>query len=221
MNYFVTRGTEQFGPYTLADLQRYVASGNIALHDQARSEAMQESVSVQEILGNIPAPPAPSPQQSYGQVPGYLSAPEFPGPNSGPMPPGLHWAIVLGLSVATFGTFAWIWMFVEAAFVRKIYPGSKALIWYAIGIGGLLFGGFAVGAIGDVPREVFSLLQLGCLVFLLVGHYDIRGSLEEYYNSEENMGLQLSGVMTFFFNTVYFQYHLNRVRRWKQSGEIS
>ena len=27
--------------------------------------------------------------------------------------------------------------------------------------------------------------------------------MEEYYNSTENIGLQLSGVMTFFFSTVY------------------
>ncbi len=27
MNYFITRDGQQYGPYTLADLQRYVASG--------------------------------------------------------------------------------------------------------------------------------------------------------------------------------------------------
>jgi hypothetical protein len=36
MNYFITRDGQQYGPYTLADLQRYVASGEILLTDLRR-----------------------------------------------------------------------------------------------------------------------------------------------------------------------------------------
>jgi hypothetical protein len=42
MNYFISRDGTQYGPYTLADLQRYVASGNILVTDLARSEAISE-----------------------------------------------------------------------------------------------------------------------------------------------------------------------------------
>jgi hypothetical protein len=46
--------------------------------------------------------------------------------------------------------------------------------------------------------------------------------MEDYYNSTENIGgLQLSGVMTFFFSTVYIQYHINRLARWKKTGVLS
>jgi hypothetical protein len=45
--------------------------------------------------------------------------------------------------------------------------------------------------------------------------------MEEYYNSTENIGLSLSGVMTFFFSAVYLQYHINRIARWKKTGELS
>jgi hypothetical protein len=28
-------------------------------------------------------------------------------------------------------------------------------------------------------------------------------------------------VMTFFFSTIYFQYHINRIAKWKQTGILS
>jgi hypothetical protein len=48
----------------------------------------------------------------------------------------------------------------------------------------------------------------------------MRRSMEDYYNSAEPVGLQLSGVMTFFFNVIYFQYHLNRIRQFKTTGVL-
>jgi hypothetical protein len=44
--------------------------------------------------------------------------------------------------------------------------------------------------------------------------------MEEYYNSTENIGLQLSGAMTFFFSTVNLQHHINRIARWKKTGVL-
>jgi hypothetical protein len=44
----------------------------------------------------------------------------------------------------------------------------------------------------------------------------MKNSIEEHYNTAEPTGLSLSGVMTFFFNVFYFQYHftqINEVRR--------
>jgi hypothetical protein len=45
--------------------------------------------------------------------------------------------------------------------------------------------------------------------------------MEEYYNSRENIALTLSGVMTFFFSSIYLQYHVNRIARWKKTGILS
>ncbi len=44
--------------------------------------------------------------------------------------------------------------------------------------------------------------------------------MEEYYNSTENNYLQMSGVMTFFFSTVYIQYQINSIARWKKTGSL-
>jgi hypothetical protein len=55
----------------------------------------------------------------------------------------------------------------------------------------------------------------------IVGFFNMRKSLVNYYNTVEPMGLRLSGAMTFFFNVVYFQYHLSRIARWKQTGQLT
>jgi GYF domain 2 len=59
MNYLISREGAEYGPYTLADLQRYVASGNVLLTDLARSEGMTDWVPVSQVIGNIPVPALP------------------------------------------------------------------------------------------------------------------------------------------------------------------
>ncbi len=51
MPYHVSRNGQTYGPYTLEDLQRYVASGNILATDLAKSDEMPEWVPVSQILG--------------------------------------------------------------------------------------------------------------------------------------------------------------------------
>jgi hypothetical protein len=55
MKYYIRRDLNEYGPYTLADLQRYVAQGNISPSDLTRSEGMTDWVPVGEVIGNIPA----------------------------------------------------------------------------------------------------------------------------------------------------------------------
>ena len=228
MNYHVIRDDQEFGPYSLADLQQYVAQGSILPTDHARSEGMEQTVEVQQIIGNIPVPAAPA-SQNYGQVPGYTAgytgSPESPAtaPPVG-LPPGLHWVIVLVLTGVTFGVFAWVWMFVEASYVKKIRPQSKALVYYAIALAGLLIGSFIAGMLQETMPDASKILgglsQLSFIVLLQVGHFSLKSSLEEYYTRVENIHLHLSGPMTFFFNTIYFQYHLSEIRRWKQTARL-
>ena len=51
MTYQVSRNGQMYGPYTLEDLQRYVASGNILPTDMAKSEEMPDWLPVAQILG--------------------------------------------------------------------------------------------------------------------------------------------------------------------------
>ena len=55
MEYFVRRGEQRFGPYSLSDLQKYVQSGNLVASDLAQSEGMADWVPLSQVLGNIPA----------------------------------------------------------------------------------------------------------------------------------------------------------------------
>ena len=185
------------------------------------------------------APPAYAPVNSgaamypgYAQQPGYPAQAPYgghavmPGPfANSPMPPDLHWALVMLLSVITFGLFGLIWAFRQAAFVKKIDPTSNAVtllvlnLLGAIVVIGLSFA--AVGASTNTMAEISMVdLVLEVILFVigLVMVFGVRKSMVTYYNSVEPIGLQLSGIMTFFFTFLYFQYHFSRIANWKRTG---
>jgi len=187
--------------------------------------------------------PAPMAAQPYGGGP--------PQPVSGAVPPSMHWFVLLLLGTLTFGILMYIWFFVQAGFVKKIDPRSKAGLWFALY---LLMALATLGAFGYTIYELhidfsemknpeyvqlvanafYAYLQtnmallLTCsiaaplsFIFLLVGIFGMRSSIQRYYNNVEPIGLRLSGVMTFFFNILYFQYHFRRIARWKETGQLS
>ncbi len=210
MNYFITRDGQQYGPYTLADLQRYVSSGEILLTDLALSEGMSEPLPVSQIIGTISVS---QPPVSSGPV---SLAPEYPDP------PNLHWALVLLFGVISCGLFISVWDLVQAAWMKKVAPQSKAIYYYSISMG-LLIALFALSflaGLNHTSNPLASLVQLANLVMILIGRYSLKASLEEHYNSAEPMGLLLSGVMTFFFGCIYFQYHLNDIVRRKNLDRL-
>ncbi len=125
MPYQVSRNGQTYGPYTLEDLQRYVASGNIASTDLAKSEDMPDWIPVSQIL-NIPAPSSIA-GQPY-TPPANYQAPAIPYPD----PPNLHWGIVLLIDFFTCGIFQIVWNIVIAAWAKKVDPSSKALLFFII-----------------------------------------------------------------------------------------
>jgi hypothetical protein len=236
MNYYILRGGQQYGPYTLADLQRYVASGNIVMTDMTRSDGMSEWVPVSQVIGNVAVPQTPAaaanvqpgaqpPAGPYAQ-PYAIPAAGYPGYGAaatpaatGPVPPNLHWVLVLVLSFVTCGLFGLIWAFVEAAFMKKIKPECNAIMFYG---GYVALIACAIWLNIAYPHTFYgAVLDIGAIVLYLIGAFSIKGAMEEYYNSTENINLRLSGVMTFFFNTLYFQYHFSRIHQWKTTGVLT
>lgn len=205
MNYFIIRDSQQYGPYTLADLQRYAASGEILLTDLARSEGMSEPLPVSQIIGTIPVPQAPM----LGTPP--LIATQYPDP------PNLHWALVLLFGVITCGLFITAWDIVQGVWMKQVAPQSKAIYYYAacVAILLLVFALSFSAAHQHTQNPLVGLLNLVNVVVILIGRFSLKHSLEEHFNSAEPMGLLLSGVMTFFFGAIYFQYHLNDIVRRK------
>jgi hypothetical protein len=210
MNYFVKRGEQRYGPYSLTDLQQYVQSGNVATEDLAQSEGMVEWVPVVQILGNIPAPTRAT-ETAIAPVPERQLV---------PLPPNLHWAIVLVLGVVTRQLFNLLWALIQANWARKLSNDNKPMVLVAMYPAGMVAGILTTML---YPREpwIGGLLIIGGSIVYLVGMFSIKAAMEEYYNSTENIGLQLSGVMTFFFSTVYIQYHINSLARWKKTGALS
>ncbi|MGD0796218.1 MAG: DUF4339 domain-containing protein [Acidobacteriaceae bacterium] len=211
MLYHVTRDGQNYGPYTIEDLRRYVASGNVLPSDMAKSDEMAEWAPVAQLLG-VAAP------AGYGVTPPAYA----PGMVPYPDPPNLHWGLVLLIGFFTCGLFIAVWDIVQAAWMRKVNPRSNALFLYIaefalsiLGSGGrvalMAASGFRhqyMGAGLAIFVVTFTLLELA--------RFDIRRSMEEHFNGPEPIGLSLSGVMTFFFGSLYFQYHFTRINELKR-----
>jgi hypothetical protein len=208
MEYFVRRGDQRFGPYNLSDLQKYVQTGNVAVEDLAQSEGMTEWVPVSQVLGNIPA------MVTGGGIAVFADAE----PQLVPLPPNLHWSIVLILGVLTRQLFNLIWALVQANWARKLSGDNKPMVLVAMYPAGMIAGILTTALYRNAGLGGLFIIA-GAIVYL-VGVFSIKAAMEEYYNSTEKVGLQLSGVMTFFFSTVYIQYHINSLARWKKTGVL-
>jgi hypothetical protein len=213
MEYLVRRGEEQFGPYSLTELQEYVQSGRVLPGDMAKSEGMVDWVPVSQILGNIPIPVA---------APAVSVAPPQ---NLVALPPNLHWAVLLVLVLLTRQLFNWIWAFVLANWARRLSGSNTSMVLVAMYPGGIIAGivAFALSQQMRAPgiAVIGGCLILGGAIAYIVGIFKIKAAMEDYYNSTENIGLVLSGVMSFFFSSVYLQYHVNSIARWKKTGVLS
>lgn len=221
MKYYIKRELNEYGPYTLGDVQRYVAQGNILLSDLTRSEGLTDWMPVSQVIGNIPIP-VPEPAGTvYAGTPGYGVA-AAPAMSAGPVPPDFHWALVLLIGILTCTLFLWAWIIVEAAWIRKIKPQSKGLLIVILALvsyyGGSFLGVLLRALNGGEPIPFGTLISLAGVAFLIVGAFTMRSDLEEYYNTTENIGLTLGGVMTFFFAVFYFQHHFSRIAKWKKTG---
>jgi hypothetical protein len=233
MNYFIKRELNEYGPYSLADLQKYVASGNILLTDLCRSEGLTDWVPVSQVIGNIPVPAA-APQPSapaagtvYGGTPAYGAPAGYAAPaQQYPPPPNLHWALVLLISLLGCSIFPTIWLIVEAVWIRKVLPSSKGFKYLMVTIGLLVLGivvfismsAKSAGAERPQPAlgAIVGLIFLGYVVMHIVTVFAMRSDIEEHFNTAEPIGLSLSGVMTFFFAVFYFQYHFSRINEMKR-----
>ena len=209
MEYFVKRGDQRFGPYNLSDLQQYVQSGNVTLEDLTQSEGMADWVPISHVLGNIPA---------MAIAGGVVAVATAPAAELVPLPPNLHWSIVLILGILTRQLFNLVWALLQGNWARKLSGDNKPLVLVAMYPAGMV-AGFLTIALFRLPALGGLLIIAGAIIYL-VGVFSIKAAMEEYYNSTENVGLQMSGVMTFLFSTVYIQYHINSIARWKKTGVL-
>jgi hypothetical protein len=162
---------------------------------------------VLQVAGSVPTPTAATLTPSATPA-AATSAAAYPDP------PSLHWGIVALLGFFTCGLFGIIWAFIQASFVKKIDPASKAMMYYGIAVA-LMFAAGALNA-GPAMRDFSTLVNLVGAGFWIYSAFNVRASLQAHYNSAEPMGLVLSPVMTFFFSIYYFQYHFTKMAELKK-----
>lgn len=212
MNYTVKKGETQLGPFTLAQLQEEFRQKRVSADDLAQSEGMKDWVFVSQIVGNVPVPTT-----AYG-----ASAAPAPAPlpvETVALPPNLHWGILFLIDLLTRFLFNFIWAFVLANWARKLDRESSALILVAMYPAGFLAGIFT--AMNRPLAPLAAVFIFGGTIAYVFGIFKIKAAMESYYTSTENIGMQLSGPMTFFFSTIYLQYHVNKVAKWKKTGVLS
>ena len=157
MHYQISRNGQIYGPYTLEDLRRYLASGNVLLTDLAKSEEMNEWVPVSQVLGGEAPPTEPFPgaqAAAAGAGAGYgagFQNPSFSNPGAGasyvdpvynpsgvagsvagqyPDPPNLNWGLYLLFTILTCGVFSKVFTVIQAVWLKKVQPNSNGLIFY-------------------------------------------------------------------------------------------
>ena len=114
----------------------------------------------------------------------------------------------------------------QASWLRRVLPSSRVLLLYLVADAFWLVNlsvsvGHAVAVVvhHTAASRGFAggIASLLYLVFLLVARFTMRSELERHFNSAEPIGLRLSGVMTFFFGSLYFQYHFNRINELRRA----
>lgn len=127
-----------------------------------------------------------------------------------PPPPRLHWALLFVAIAAAEAISLWLvprpyreflvnlviaaWPIYLCIWIRRLDDRSLSLYW--------ALASFATGFL-------FSWLLWIVVIF------EMREELQDHYNRKEPIGLRLNLFMTILFSFIYFQYHLNRIRKEK------
>ena len=216
MRYRIARDRMVFGPYTEAEVRRYLETGNILPTDLAQPEGTEEWLPVAELF---PVAPASVPQGAYAAgAPGLY-----------PDPPDLPWWAVLILSVITWGFFMVIWDVVEANWLHRIERTSRALWLYLAWA--FLYLLRLPGTYHDVAHNVWGgprydhphgfSVGLLSLALAIASRFVFRDELLRHFTTAEPIGLRLNPVLTLFLGGIYFQYHFNRINEMKRALRVS
>ena len=69
----------------------------------------------------------------------------------------------------------------------------------------------------DRGALILLLLALA-LVLYVFACFRVKAAMEDYYSNTEPIGLYMAGLMIWVFGSVYIQYHLCRIAKWKETG---
>ncbi len=114
---------------------------------------------------------------------------------------------VFFLCLFTFGIYAVYWLVSRTNQANTLakHKVSQNLVYgyvalYAINIG---------LAFTSIPEGLSALVSLASFVVGIVLVFSLRRSIKELINEGSNEPVHLGGILTFFFNVIYFQYKIN------------
>jgi hypothetical protein len=212
MEYLISRAGRRDGPYSEEDVRQRRAEGLILDTDLCWTEGMTGwALVVNRFDLDADAPSDEQPIDAAAAPPVGVVA---------PVPPSLHWFVVLLLSALTLGVFGWAWMFLQAAWVRRFDSGSRAGPLLFAGLVTALTGGYVAGTLGAGRAQEAALVELlGTLaagLFVVLASMMMRGSIVRHFTQREPMNVSINAVMTFLFTFIYLQYHLTRIAQEKR-----
>ncbi len=238
---WIGQNGEKYGPYSEANVRQWMAEGKFAPDAFAWCEGMPDWVPLSRFFATAanassrrpPPPPSFRPEsgshsdesfsaQRHGQAPFEATS-----RNEIPLPPSLHWGLVLFFTMITFGIFGLVWSFIQANWIRKIDSQSKvtwllviALICFFIGEPLYLTSLFALhhGSSGLVGLG--ALLLFARWILYLVAYFSMAKSIERQLASQ-GLPLAIGRITLFFFPMYYLQAQLSWLARWKSTGQTS
>jgi len=144
-------------------------------------------------------------QMDDSAMPGVVAPQE----SSLPMSPRLHWIWVFVLSLITVGLFWSIWMVVQAAWARRM-NGKGFALWCALFYMVVTFAALVISVRSEfVPSgtvfasAILDESRLLRILAYLAAVSSLRSALQA-----RPVGLWLSGLGSYFFGPIYFQYCL-------------
>ncbi|HWU77406.1 MAG TPA: pilin [Rhodanobacter sp.] len=234
---WIGQNGEKYGPYDEALVRQWMREGKFAGDALAWREGMPDWVTLASLFpASTTTPPPPMPPPLAGNGIGGRSGPDFPArpgatdrdaSASLPEPPSLHWALVWLFAILSLGIFGIIWRFIQANWIRKIDPQSKASLLLGIALGCffvgyiLYFVGLAAALKGDVGLlPLGGTLLLANWVLLLISYFSMADSMRRRLPAY-GLRPEIGGITLFFFTTYYLQGQLSWVARWKRTGQTS
>jgi len=215
MTYRIARDGELYGPYSLREAERYLASGHILATDLAQPVGADEWLPITALF---PTAPGHAPRTLPGGLPRLF-----------PDPPDLRWWALVLLSLFTLNIFSALWDIWESLWMRRVERSSVAIYLY-VGAAVLFFLKlpstwqtvlYNVGASDVTPPASTWPLVIITAIFWLASRFVFRSELLRHFNGPEPIGLRLNAFLTLLFGGLYFQYHFNRINQLKRTLRIS
>ena len=124
--------------------------------------------------------------------------------------PESYWNLASNLAVDAWAIYLCLWLHkLDVRFMSIFWCAAYVALQIAVVVPAALQS-FSAGL--TVAAGIIALLSV-CMWIVTI--YVIRAELHIHYNVREPIGLYLSGIMTFYFSFLYFQYHLYKIAQLK------